>query len=179
MTAKIPFAISLSLAVLVWHPAATPVLASAQRTPACTITGTNGDDNHLRGTSGPDVICALSGDDEILGLGGDDVIYGGDGQDIVMGGRGDDRIYGDRGGDLAYGGDGNDRLFGKRNGDDLRGNRGRDRLVGGRGNDGCLSATDGQPGDRVVGGPGHDRADRDPGDHLVSVEEIALLCYAQ
>jgi Ca2+-binding RTX toxin-like protein len=54
--------------------------------PACTITGTSGDDD-LRGTSGHDVICGLGGNDFIQGLGGNDVLYGGSGADVLSGGR--------------------------------------------------------------------------------------------
>jgi hypothetical protein len=180
MFVRTSLAMTVVLTIMVWGISETAMSATGRSArPACTITGSDGEENHLRGTSGPDVICALIGDDEIFGLGGDDVIFAGPGRDIVVGGGGDDRIFGNEGSDLAYGGPGNDELFGQRAGDDLRGNHGRDRLYGGRANDGCLSATDQHPGDRVYGGPGHDRADSDTGDRLFSVEETALLCYAE
>jgi uncharacterized repeat protein (TIGR01451 family)/CSLREA domain-containing protein len=49
----------------------------------CTVTGTNGNDTNLRGTSGNDVICGLGGNDTIYGLGGNDEIDGGAGIDTV------------------------------------------------------------------------------------------------
>jgi RTX calcium-binding nonapeptide repeat (4 copies) len=49
----------------------------------CTVVGTAEDDN-LRGTEGPDVICGLAGDDRIRALGGDDVVYGGAGIDDIF-----------------------------------------------------------------------------------------------
>jgi hypothetical protein len=68
----------------------------------CTITGTPLADR-LRGTAGPDVICAGEGDDRVEAGGGDDAVFG-DG--------GDDRLSGEEGDDTLYGGDGKDRLNG-------------------------------------------------------------------
>ncbi len=68
--------------------------------PACTITGTPGNDL-LRGTSGRDVICGLDGDDSIGGRAGNDVLRGGPGNDMLQG---------DVGTDMLYGGEGNDTL---------------------------------------------------------------------
>ena len=54
---------------------------------------------------------------------------------------------------------------------ELRGFKGPDTLAGGVGKD-CLYTVDGVSGnDTARGGPGHDEAGIDPGDHLISVEE--------
>jgi Ca2+-binding RTX toxin-like protein len=72
--------------------------------PACTITGTSGDDN-LKGTAGPDVICAGDGKDAVIGLGGADVLYGEGGNDFMAGGTGNDALDGGGGIDTATFGD--------------------------------------------------------------------------
>jgi RTX calcium-binding nonapeptide repeat (4 copies) len=62
--------------------------------------------------------------------------------------------------------------------DDVRGDRAEDRIEGGAGGDICLSAIDHRPGDVVVGGPGHDRAEMDPGDSVHSAEDVvSFLCF--
>ena len=124
--------------------------------PACTITGTDGEDR-LRGTPGPDVICGRGGADSIESKGGEDLIFAGAGQDIATGGPGADTIRGEGGRDILYGDEGRDELFGGTGRDDARGGLGRDRIVGGAGSDFCLSAIDDHPGDRVFGGSGSTR----------------------
>jgi peptidoglycan/xylan/chitin deacetylase (PgdA/CDA1 family) len=99
-----------------------------------THTGTDLDE-HIVGTSGPDVILGRGGADLIEGRGGDDVICGGDGPDVLLGGGGSDLLLGDRGHDRLVGGAGNDRLEGSGGDDDLRGLGGRDHLIGGAGGD--------------------------------------------
>jgi hypothetical protein len=60
----------------------------------------------------------------------------------------------------------------------VRGDRSRDRIAGGAGGDFCLSAIDRRPGDLVLGGPGRDRADRDPGDTVRSAERVTpYVCF--
>jgi hypothetical protein len=171
---------SLVVLVLAAMPASRASDASAvRRGPACTITGTNRDDD-LRGTPGPDVICALRGADQIEARGGDDLILAGAGSDLVEAGFGDDLVRGQKGRDILLAGEGRDRVIGGPGRDDVRGELGRDRIVGGPGGDVCLSAMDGHAGDRVVGGEGDDTADRDPGDHLRSVEEVTPnVCFGE
>jgi hypothetical protein len=89
--------------VLLVSPWAVMPAASAeppQRAPACTRTGTAGNDV-LTGTSGRDVLCGLGGNDVLKGLAGDDVLRGGGGNDILIGGRGADLITGGTGKDLT------------------------------------------------------------------------------
>jgi Ca2+-binding RTX toxin-like protein len=112
-------------------------------TKACTITGTQGDDQ-LRGTSGRDVICGLGGQDILNGLGGDDIVRGGRGPDVVVGGSGDDSVSG---------GAGRDNLEG------VGANRGKDRVSGGTGGD---FIHDGYGEDRHRGGPGPDTVGFEP-----------------
>ena len=115
--------------------------------PACTIRGTSGDDDPLRGTRGPDVICAGRGSDFVDGRGGDDVIFGGPGSDFIIARAGDDVVRGGAGSDVdIFGGRGDDRLFGGTGRDDVRGESGRDLISGGPGSDFCLSAIDGHGG---------------------------------
>jgi Ca2+-binding RTX toxin-like protein len=149
--------------------------------PACTIRGTSGDDDPLRGTPGPDVICGGRGSDFIDGRGGDDLIFGGPGSDFIIAHAGDDVVRGGAGSDVdIFGGFGDDRLFGGTGRDDVRGEAGRDLISGGPGGDFCLSAIDGHGGDRVRGGSGIDNGDRDPGDHVRSVERVTpYVCFGE
>jgi hypothetical protein len=74
--------------------------------PACTITGTAGDDT-LLGTEGDEVICGLAGNDTIVGLGGNDLLVGGPGRDTIYGGAGEDVLIGGPE-DRLHGGPGHD-----------------------------------------------------------------------
>ncbi|MGX5735820.1 Ig-like domain-containing protein [Bosea thiooxidans] len=82
---------------------------------------------------------------EINGSTGKDVIYAMSGDDIARGGAGDDVLYGDAGNDLLFGGAGNDRLVGGSGRDYLAGGEGSDVLSGGAGNDVIVAS-----GDQVV-----------------------------
>jgi uncharacterized repeat protein (TIGR01451 family) len=87
------------------QPDATPASASTVTTvtgTACTITGTDGDDE-LAGTRGSDVICGLGGSDRIFADSGNDRVDGGPGNDILQGSSGADQLFG-RGGDDHLGG---------------------------------------------------------------------------
>lgn len=123
--------------------------------PACTITGTPGNDT-LRGTDGNDVIC---------GLGGDDRLIGGLGDDTLLGGPGDDRLNGGDGNDALFGGSGNDTLNGGKGNDALNAGSGIDRAVGGPGDDSILA---GSGADKAIGGPGNDSIGGDTGDDTIS-----------
>jgi len=126
--------------------------SAASAAPACTITGTWGDDV-LVGTPGDDVICGLGGDDTIDGGGGDDVIYGDYGNDRISGGDGNDVIYGEDGRDVIEGGDGDDILDGGNEADLVVGGDGDDTLAGGYADDRLLG---GAGDDTLLGGDGHD-----------------------
>lgn len=71
-----------------------------QPVPACTRTGTAGNDSMV-GTPGKDVLCGLGGNDTINGVGGDDVLRGDAGNDVFVGGLGNDTINGGVGTDAA------------------------------------------------------------------------------
>ena len=101
--------------------------------PACTITGTPGDDR-LRGTLGDDVICGLGGDDQLTGNRGDDLLFGGDGND---------RLKGNGGSDILRGEAGDDRL------DTRDSTQFNDTADGGPGVDRCIT----DPGDVVLNCP--------------------------
>lgn len=178
MRIRNPLIATVSVLVLVVGLLVVSATASrpeARRRPDRTITGTNGDDR-LRGTSGPDVICARGGSDHVRGKGGDDVILLGPGRDVVSAGGGDDRVFGGSGRDYTSGGRGDDRVFLGRGGD-FAGNElfGADRLYGGLGVD-CVSARDGKGNDRLFGGPGHDWAGADTGDIVRSAEIGPVEC---
>ena len=132
---------------------------AAQR-PDCTITGTPGNDDDLRGTPKPDVICGFGGRDQIFARQGADVVYGGRGADSLVGRSGRDRLYGGRGDDMIIG----------RGGLDLHsGQRGRD----------CLAAeeqTRRDRGDTLRGGRGRDHYSADPGDLILTAEVPNLRC---
>jgi Tol biopolymer transport system component len=71
-----------------------------QPVPACTITGTAGDDVRT-GTGGKDVICGLGGNDQIDGLGGNDILIGGEGNDRISGSADNDMVNGGAGVDTV------------------------------------------------------------------------------
>lgn len=123
--------------------AGTTAASTASASPACTITGTAGNDT-LRGTAGADVICGLGGNDMLMGNGGNDVLIGGAGNDRIDGGAGNDRADGGAGADTVGGGAGNDTL---------KGGAGADSLTTGGGADTCAP----DAGDRVAGACTTDR----------------------
>ncbi|MBY0279798.1 hypothetical protein K2Z84_31060 [Candidatus Binatia bacterium] len=145
------------------------------------IVGTPGDDPHLDGTEGDDVICGLDGNDVIDGKGGNDVIWGGPGKDVIEGGPGNDVIHGDSGADVICG----DVFKGKPNvkvgkkpvkcggdtgsgatfADVIFGDDGNDTIGGGPGNDVIHG---GSGNDKIQGGPGKDTIDGDAGDDRVA-----------
>jgi Ca2+-binding RTX toxin-like protein len=66
--------------------------------PACTITGTPGNDV-LFDSPRNDVVCGLGGNDTLAGGRGNDVLLGGAGSDTIEGGAGSDRLLGGPGDD--------------------------------------------------------------------------------
>jgi Ca2+-binding RTX toxin-like protein len=106
-----------------------PAMARGRR---CTVQGTQAADV-LPGSGSSDRVCAKAGNDSIESLGGNDVIWSGKGNDTVEGDSGNDRIFG---------GSGNDTL---------EGNTGTDVVRGGPGDD-VIHVTDGDSGDRAIGG---------------------------
>lgn len=93
------------------------------------VTGTNGNDPDLEGTSRGDIIFGLNGNDRITGLGGDDKLCGGEGEDTVAGGEGSDRLYGGADSDGLLGEEGDDTLIGFKGADDMDGGAGVDTCV--------------------------------------------------
>jgi Ca2+-binding RTX toxin-like protein len=110
-----------------------------------------------------------SGADVIRGERGNDFIFAGSGADDVFGQAGNDQADGGRGSDDLFGGGGSDRMGGG-------GTNAVDRVSGGLGNDSCLSVTDGQGNDTVIGGAGIDTGDHDPGDVRMSLERF-VPCF--
>ena len=135
----------------------------------CTVTGTAGPDI-INGTPGPDVICGLGGNDIIRGFGGNDRLRGGDGRDRLYGGPGADILVGGLRNDILVGGLGSDTLLGAAGSDRLAGGAGRDVLKGGAGRDTFLARD--RRRDRVLGGPGRDRARVDRMDIRRSIEVL-------
>jgi hypothetical protein len=86
------------------------------------------------------------------------VARGGTGQDYIIGGPKADRIFGGLGNDP--------QLWGQSGTGDF--------VSGGPGNDFCLITQDGDDDDIVVGGPGDDTAEADPGDARRSVETFEI-----
>lgn len=84
-----------SASIVAWLLAGVPSGATtgsghqAHVAPACTISGTPGDDV-IAGTPGDDVVCGLEGNDRIDGGAGNDVLNGGPGDDTLSGGDGQD-----------------------------------------------------------------------------------------
>ena len=75
------------------------------------ITGGDGNDSLLRGSSEPDSIDGGAGNDELRGQEANDTLNGGDGDDLLAGGGEDDTMIGGPGIDTFLGSDGNDSLF--------------------------------------------------------------------
>ena len=135
-------------------------VAAASCAPA-TVVGTSGDDKHLEGTPGNDVIDALGGVDLVDAFGGNDRVCLGPGGtsapfegEVARGGGGDDRLFGGPGRDYLSPGPGNDRANGDAGQDYLVGSDGEDTMLGGKGNDDVFG---GRGNDVVRGGPGVDR----------------------
>lgn len=136
-------------------------------TPTNVLTGTEGDDTLVAGTSGY-TLNGLGGDDTLKGNLGADTIYGGDGNDLIV----DNYVVGqlDNKNDLLYGGNGNDTITSTSGADLLDGGAGDDVLtaygsgsilLGGDGNDrlSVLSLATSQVSDVTVdGGAGYDVA---------------------
>ncbi len=147
----------------------TPAAASPAGTP-CGSAPTEmnvivSDASIIRGTDGPDFICAGASDNLILAGDGDDVIFAGRGDDTVRGGSGNDKISGGGGSDKLIGGNGKDKLRGGPGNDSIFGGDQRDRLTGGSGDDTLNGGTGndrlkGQRGaDQLFGGKGNDKLD--------------------
>lgn len=145
---------TVALLALTTGAGSVPLARTSAEGPACTITGTRGNDL-LVGTPGRDVICGGPGNDRIYGQGGNDVLRGG---------PGNDRIYGRGGNDVIRGGSGNDIISGDAGADRILGGPGSDRIDGGAGND-RLSGRGGD--DVLIGGGGRDTLAGDAGDDVL------------
>lgn len=175
-----------SVAALVASLLLTPVPASAQAEPTCTIAGVTYTPStaaaqglnvvassgsylrtpwqHFVGTDRADLIIGTDGRDEIDGRGGDDVICGQGGDDMIFGRAGNDRIKGGVGNDSLFGGDGDDLLKGEAGNDTVEGGAGNDVVRGGIGDDALFvganlsasAAYTGEGNGRYVGGDGID-----------------------
>ena len=75
------------------------------------ITGGEGNESLLRGSSEPDSIEGGPGNDELRGQEANDVLYGGAGDDVLAGGGEDDTLIGGPGIDNFLGSDGADSIF--------------------------------------------------------------------
>lgn len=121
----------------------------------CTMKGTNAAEV-LAGTASSDRVCAKDGNDSIESLGGNDRVWGG---------KGNDTIEGDSGNDRVFGGAGNDTL---------EGNAGTDIVRGGRGDD-VIHVTDGDAGDRAIGGKGTDTCFVNQSDVARGCEQVHVV----
>jgi serralysin len=151
---------------------------------------TTGDQVHVDGQAGDDVMTAsggyglwggnghdtISGAYSMRGGGGRDVligtdaaewIFGGWGPDTILGQGGDDHMGGDRGKDEIHGGDGKDHLWGNTDDDVLYGEDGDDQLKGYSGEDTLYGGEGddvlygGKHTDQLDGGPGNDEEHQD------------------
>jgi Ca2+-binding RTX toxin-like protein len=130
----------------------------------------------------PTTIYGSTGDDLIIGPGSSARIYGGTGNDKIFAGSSRDIVYGEEGNDTIHGGQGNDYLRGGDGDDRITGGLGIDQMYGDAGNDTFYARgdlpfrQDDRPFlsqssfDLIDGGAGHDRADADPLDRLISIE---------
>lgn len=89
---------------------------------AANITGTQGADVPLTGTTLDDHIVAKKGDDQVSALAGNDDVSGNKGNDTLNGDEGNDTLAGNKGADTINGGPGDDlikaRGDGKKSGPD-------------------------------------------------------------
>ena len=160
------------------------------------IYGGRGEDV-IRGLGGADSINGGPDGDRIYGGAGDDELFGG-GCEVAEFGHfcdnpGREHIYGGRGNDVLlanpcvhtfcaaeryialnsffYGGPGDDRIVGADHRDVIKGGPGNDAMKGLRGRDKIMAAGDGRK-DRVICGPGRDRAIVDPFDRTRGCERV-------
>jgi Ca2+-binding RTX toxin-like protein len=110
------------------------------------LTGGEGSESLLRGSSEPDSIEGGPGNDELRGQEGNDILDGGPGNDILAGGSENDQLIGGPGIDDILGSDGADLIF----------------------------AHDDEPDFRVNGGPGFDTARVDVLDPQPVATEIVI-----
>ncbi|MGE9919625.1 VWA domain-containing protein [Desulfovibrio sp. SGI.082] len=137
------------------------------------LTGRDGGDDIITGSSASDIIYGQEGDDTIYGGSGHDTLYGGTGGDLLMGDDKPESLAADTVADIKALGtdaaldafidsvenpdaDGNDQLFGGVGNDVLLGMGGDDYLDGGAGED------------AIFGGSGNDIIVYDKADYLVS-----------
>jgi Ca2+-binding RTX toxin-like protein len=143
----------------------------------CTIVGTPGKADRIKGTPGNDVICGFDGNDTLDGGGGNDILDGGSGNDRLIGGAGVDGLLGLGGEDRLNGGAGNDRLGGGAGADLVSGFAGNDRLGGGSSKDKLDGSTGndlidgGSSADRIAGGKGKDRIGGGSGNDRISARD--------
>lgn len=110
------------------------------------LTGGEGNESLLRGSSEPDSIDGGAGSDELRGQEGNDILFGGDGDDVLASGSENDM---------------------------LSGGAGLDRLIASGGND-TTFADDGEADLEINGGPGFDTAHLDVIDPVPVATEIVI-----
>ncbi|WP_408586568.1 calcium-binding protein [Novosphingobium sp.] len=110
------------------------VLPSGKTVAVSSMFGGAGND-HIRGSSGSDVIFGGDDNDTLQGLGGIDQIEGGPGEDKIYGGTGGDALHGDAGNDTINGDTGQDEIYGGADNDVISGGGGGDVIYGDAGDD--------------------------------------------
>ncbi|MCB6176982.1 Hint domain-containing protein [Rhodobacter sp. Har01] len=116
------------------------------------LTGSSGNDDHVRAGAGNDTVYAGAGNDIAYGGTGNDSLTGGF-TNLATTGTGSDTLFGEAGLDTLRGGDGNDSLDGGTDNDQLFGDAGADTL---RGGDGADSLEGGTENDQLFGDAGID-----------------------
>ncbi|KUR73313.1 calcium-binding protein [Novosphingobium sp. FSW06-99] len=89
----------------------------------------------LQGSTGAQMLIALTGNDTVTAGPGETIIYGGTGTDVLRAGAGADTIYGGSGTDTIIGGSGADTLEAGSGIDTIYAGTGRSVLIGGLGTD--------------------------------------------
>jgi Ca2+-binding RTX toxin-like protein len=121
------------------------------------------DTDKLKGGDAADTMDGDAGNDELLGGAADDKLRGGTGIDRMAGESGNDILQGEGGADVLIGDIGDDKLTGGGARDDMSGSDGKD----------VLFAKDGLK-DKVAGGPGRDKAERDGSLDVISSIEVFI-----
>jgi Ca2+-binding RTX toxin-like protein len=121
------------------------------------------DTDKLKGGDAADTLNGDAGNDQLFGGAANDKLRGGTGNDKTAGESGNDVLLGEGGADLMIGDIGDDKLTGGGGLDDMRGSDGKDTLF----------AKDGLK-DKVAGGPGQDKAQRDRRLDVISSIEVFI-----
>jgi Ca2+-binding RTX toxin-like protein len=150
--------VNVELVTMATGKAGMGVDLSKQTETTFTVTGNDGTNKIITGTSTYATITALAGNDNITTGDKNDSINGGDGNDVITSGNGtlNDAVTGD--GDTISGGLGNDKITSGTGNDSIDGGDGNDTIVSGDATiDSVAGGSHNNDGDSINGGAGNDK----------------------